>query len=197
MLGSSRRLSVSTTTTIGILTAAEVSQGSLNASAAQAAATVTTLAVLVGLALVTRGGLAARVRGAVHLRAGPHRIQGWHRHRDRRGSDPEAVRAAPAQGLGTSDHHRIVCEPAAHVPSNADACGGHDRSDAAHLEVRTAGAISACGRDPRYRGVGAARAASARCRDDWCRFPPACRPSRCPTSTWRCCSGQERSGSRS
>ncbi len=52
MFGSSRRLSVSTTTTIGILTAAEVSQVSPNASAAQAAATVTTLAVLVGLALV-------------------------------------------------------------------------------------------------------------------------------------------------
>ena len=52
MLGSSRRLSVSTTTTIGILTAAEVSQVSPDASAAQAAATVTTLAVLVGLALV-------------------------------------------------------------------------------------------------------------------------------------------------
>ena len=52
VLGSSRRLSVSTTTTIGILTAAEISQFSPNASAAQAVAIVTTLGVLVGAALI-------------------------------------------------------------------------------------------------------------------------------------------------
>jgi sulfate permease, SulP family len=52
LLGSSRRLSVSTTTTIGILTAAEVAQLAPGASADQAAVVATSLAVLVGVILI-------------------------------------------------------------------------------------------------------------------------------------------------
>jgi sulfate permease, SulP family len=52
MLGSSLRLSVSTTTTIGILTAAQIAEFALNAPAGEAAAVATTLSVLVGILLV-------------------------------------------------------------------------------------------------------------------------------------------------
>jgi high affinity sulfate transporter 1 len=57
-LGSFRRLSVSTSTTIGILTAAAIAEAAPNATAAQAALTTTTLAFLVGVAL----GFAAILR---------------------------------------------------------------------------------------------------------------------------------------
>jgi high affinity sulfate transporter 1 len=52
VLGSSLRLSVSTTTTIGILTAAQISQIASDASPDQAATVATSLAVLVGIVLV-------------------------------------------------------------------------------------------------------------------------------------------------
>ena len=52
ILGSSLRLSVSTTTTIGILTAAQIAEFAANAPAADAAAVATTLSVLVGVLLV-------------------------------------------------------------------------------------------------------------------------------------------------
>jgi sulfate permease, SulP family len=55
-LGSSLRLSVSTTTTIGILTAAEITQLAPNATA-DAATVATTLSVLVGALLLIGGGL--------------------------------------------------------------------------------------------------------------------------------------------
>jgi len=51
-LGSSRRLSVSTTTTIGILTAAEIAAVAPDGNPVQAMAVATTLAVMVGLLLV-------------------------------------------------------------------------------------------------------------------------------------------------
>jgi sulfate permease, SulP family len=64
LLGSSLRLSVSTTTTIGILTAAEISQLAPGASAEQAATIATSLALLVGvilaLAAVLRLGFVAQ-----------------------------------------------------------------------------------------------------------------------------------------
>jgi high affinity sulfate transporter 1 len=52
LLGSSRRLSVSTTTTIGILTAAEIAEIAPGASPEQAMTVATTLALLVGAILV-------------------------------------------------------------------------------------------------------------------------------------------------
>ena len=52
LLGSSLRLSVSTTTTIGILTAAEISRLAPGASAGQAATVATSLALLVGVILI-------------------------------------------------------------------------------------------------------------------------------------------------
>ena len=52
VLGSSARLSVSTTTTIGILTAAEIASVVPNGDAVQALAVASTLAVMVGLVLV-------------------------------------------------------------------------------------------------------------------------------------------------
>ena len=56
-LGSSRRLSVSTTTTIGILTAAEVAAVAPDGDPAQAMAVASTLAVMVGLLLVLASAL--------------------------------------------------------------------------------------------------------------------------------------------
>jgi high affinity sulfate transporter 1 len=55
LVGTSRLLSVSTTTTIGILTAAAIADVATNASPAQAAVVAATLAVLVGLMLVVAG----------------------------------------------------------------------------------------------------------------------------------------------
>ena len=52
LLGSSRRLSVSTTTTIGILTAAEIADVAPGSAPAEAMVVATTLAVLVGVVLV-------------------------------------------------------------------------------------------------------------------------------------------------
>jgi sulfate permease, SulP family len=57
VLGSSRRLSVSTTTTIGILTAAEIAAVAPDGNAAQAMAIASTLAVMVGLLLVLASAL--------------------------------------------------------------------------------------------------------------------------------------------
>jgi len=56
-LGSSRRLSVSTTTTIGILTAAEIAAVAPGGSPAQAMAVASTLALMVGLLLVLASAL--------------------------------------------------------------------------------------------------------------------------------------------
>ena len=55
LVGSSRLLSVSTTTTIGILTAAAIADVAPDANLAQAAVVAATLAVLVGLMLVAAG----------------------------------------------------------------------------------------------------------------------------------------------
>ena len=55
LVGSSRLLSVSTTTTIGILTAAAIADVAPDANLAQAALVAATLAVLVGLMLVAAG----------------------------------------------------------------------------------------------------------------------------------------------
>jgi len=57
VLGTSRRLSVSTTTTIGILTAAEIAMVVPDGNAAQALAVATALAVMVGLILVLASAL--------------------------------------------------------------------------------------------------------------------------------------------
>ena len=57
LLGISRRLSVSTTTTLGILTAAEIGRGRAGRQPAQVAAIATTLAVLVGVILLLAAGL--------------------------------------------------------------------------------------------------------------------------------------------
>jgi MFS superfamily sulfate permease-like transporter len=57
LLGDSRRLSVSTTTTLGILTAAEIGQLASGGSPAQMAAIATTLSVLVGAILLLTAAL--------------------------------------------------------------------------------------------------------------------------------------------
>jgi len=57
VLGTSRRLSVSTTTTIGILTAAEIAMVVPDGNAVQALAVATALAVMVGLILVLASAL--------------------------------------------------------------------------------------------------------------------------------------------
>jgi len=56
-LGDSRRLSVSTTTTLGILTAAEIGQLASGGSPAEMAAIATTLSVLVGVILLLTSAL--------------------------------------------------------------------------------------------------------------------------------------------
>jgi len=57
VLGTSRRLSVSTTTTIGILTAAEIASVAPDGNAVQAMMAASTLAVMVGLVLVLASAL--------------------------------------------------------------------------------------------------------------------------------------------
>jgi high affinity sulfate transporter 1 len=57
LLGTSRVLSVSTTTTLGILTAAEIAEIAPHATAAQAVAVATTLALAVGVVLILASAL--------------------------------------------------------------------------------------------------------------------------------------------
>ena len=78
-LGTSRPLSVSTTTTIAILSAAELGQVAPNGSAGELIAASATLAMLVGALLAAGGGGPSRVRRQLHLRTGADRIQVRHR----------------------------------------------------------------------------------------------------------------------
>ena len=158
VLGSSLRLSVSTTTTIGILTAAEISHIAPGAPADQAARSRRTRACSSGVILVARRSAPARLRRAVHLRAGADRVQGRHRPRHRRRPGAEAVRPARAEGPVAADGRGAGAGACRHfVTAHARACRlVDDRADAAARPVRAARARAAARRGARHRRIGAA-----------------------------------------
>jgi hypothetical protein len=118
LLGSSRPLSVSTTTTIAILTAAALGEVALGGKAELLIAAAT-LSVMVGAILVLAALLRLGCR-QLHLRAGVDRVQGRHRSRDRRrpsqdpGCPPRQGAVLPQPGL-----HRPA--PAADIAADARA----------------------------------------------------------------------------
>ena len=111
-LGTSRPLSVSTTTTIAILTAAALGQAAPGGSRRRAdcglgdAGDPRRRAARAGV----RGP--ARVRRELHLRTGAHRVQIGHRRRHRRRPDAEASRHSHHEG-------RFLQGSAGHRPARA------------------------------------------------------------------------------
>ena len=89
VLGTSRVLSVSTTTTLAILTAAQLGQAVPNGNPAALLRASATLTLLVGAALLLALPAAPGNRGELYLRAGTRRIQSRHRAGHCGGPDPE------------------------------------------------------------------------------------------------------------
>ena len=115
VLGSSRVLSVTTTTTIAILTGANLALVAPGGDPDHAAARD-------GHAepdgrRPARAGIrpARRILRRLHLGAGALRLQGRHRHRDRARSAAEAARCALSQGLVPAESPVPVPEPARDV----------------------------------------------------------------------------------
>ena len=105
LLGTSRPLSVSATTTIAILSGAELGELAPDGGGRLIIAGAT-LALLVGAMLVL-ASVAPRLRRELHLRTGPGRIQSRDRARHRRRSDPEAARVSHPQS-------RVLPRPGVH-----------------------------------------------------------------------------------
>ena len=106
VLGTSRPLSVSTTTTLGILCASALGDAVPHAEPAALVTASSTLAVLVGRDPAARAPAAARLRRQLHLRARARRLQGGHRARDRARPGAQAAgralrqaRVGPRRGL--------------------------------------------------------------------------------------------------
>ena len=155
VLGSSLRLSVSTTTTIGILTAAEISHIAPGAPADQAATIATSLALLVGLILVLAAvfrlgfvaqfisepvltGFKAGIGLVIIVDQAP-KLFGLH--------VPKGTVLQHGRGAGGG--------PAALVTAHTHLVGRDDRADAAARPVRAACARAAARRGARHRGIGA------------------------------------------
>ena len=122
VLGSSRVLSVSTTTTIAILTGANLALVVPDGDPALLLRASATLALMVGVLLARGIGPAPRFSGHLHLRARAVRLQGRHRRRDRARSGAEAARRAFPEGHVPAESARAGAEPARDV--RRDACGG-------------------------------------------------------------------------
>ena len=92
LLGSSRVLSVSSTTTLAILAGTQLGLVVPDGDPARLVTATATLTVLVGAMLVVARLLKPRLRRQLHLDAGPDRLQGRHRPGDRARPGAEAAR---------------------------------------------------------------------------------------------------------
>ena len=99
VLGTSRVLSVSTTTTIAILAAAQLGKVVPGGDPASLLTASATLTLLVGLMLVVRFAPAAGLRCQFHLRTGIDWFQGWHWRCHRPGSGPQNSRHSFCKGF--------------------------------------------------------------------------------------------------
>ena len=153
LLGTSRPLSVSTTTTIAILTAAAL--GARRAGRRAAGRMIVAARDARGAGrrdARARLGAAARLRRQLHLRARADRLQVGHRPRDRRRPDPEAARHPYRQG-------RLPPRPrwrsSQHLPRDVSIAtlaivGRRSRAD---LRARALRAARACAADRGRRGA--------------------------------------------
>ena len=102
LLGSSRVLSVSSTTTLAILAGTQLGLVVPDGDPAKLVTATATLAALVGAMLLAGEAAAAGVRRELHFHAGPDRLQGGHRTRDRAGPGAEAPRASTSPSRDSS-----------------------------------------------------------------------------------------------
>jgi len=186
LLGSSRPLSVSTTTTIAILCAAALGRVAAGPDLMAASAT---LALLVGAMLVLAFALRLGFVANFNLRAGADRLQIGNRPSDRRRPAAEAARHPYRQDRLPARHFRNPARTAADLARHAARRGAAAR---AHLP---AGALRAALAAPLIAVAAAiaARACSAsrrRRRDRRAPFRADCRRSPGRNSTWPCsCAG--------
>ena len=162
LLGSSRVLSVSSTTTLAILTGTQLGLVVPDGDPAKLVTATATLTALVGAMLLLARLLEARIRRQLHLHAGPDRLQGGHRARDRARSGAEAsgdphhqariLRRRPERRAARSRHF------ADHAGGGRRDVRGADR----HGAAVAAFAGAAGRRRGRHRGVVVPRPAGAR-----------------------------------
>ena len=109
LLGSSRVLSVSSTTTLAILAGTQLGLAVPDGDPAMLITATATLTALVGAILLAGKAAATGFRRELHFRAGADRLQGRHWPRDRAGPASEAAR---------HPHHEaeFLCRPAQHRP---------------------------------------------------------------------------------
>ena len=182
LLGTSRVLSVSSTTTLAILAGTQLGLAVPDGDPAKLITATATLTLLVGAMLVLARLAAAGLRGQLHLDAGPDRLQGGHRSGDRARPGAETAghphrqagflsrcperRAAPARhlaadaGSGRRDLRGADRHGAA-VAAFAGAAGGGRRRHRRVVVPRPAGRRRVDGR-PDSAGLSVAHAAGSR-----------------------------------
>ena len=116
LLGTSRVLSVSSTTTLAILAGTELGLVVPDGDPAKLVIATATLTALVGAILLIGAAAAARIRRELHLDAGADRLQGGNRPRDRAGPGAEACSASTSRSTASS---RDVVSVAHHVPDTS------------------------------------------------------------------------------
>ena len=159
VLGSSRVLSVSTTSTVAILVGAGLAVVAPDGDPARVITALVTLTVVVGLLLATGRPAAARLPGQLHLRAGAHWLQGRHWPGHRAGSAAKAPGRAFHQGHVRREPAVADRQPAADVGRDAD--GGrvdHRPADRrGTFRAAATGALDRRGCRHRRHGVSRAR----------------------------------------
>ena len=182
VLGTSRVLSVSSTTTLAILAGTAARHRRARRRPGQADHRHRHADRAGRGDAAARPGGPPRLRRRLHFRAGAHRIQGRHRPRDRARPDPQAAR---------HPHHqaRLLPRPAERRPARsrdlaADARRGRGdaRRPGGDGSALAALAGAAGGGGPRDRRVVVLRPRRRSASRPSARFPRACRRSRCPTS---------------
>ena len=91
LLGTSRVLSVSSTTTLAILAGTQLGLSVPDGDPARLITATATLTLLVGVMLLAAQTAASGLRCQLHLHAGADRLQGWHRSGDRARPGAEAA----------------------------------------------------------------------------------------------------------
>ena len=151
VLGTSRALSVSTTTTLAILAAAELGEVAPNGDATSLLAAAATLTLLVGAMLVLASLSATGFRCQLYLRAGADWFQGrhWCGHRARPG--PEDSWRAFCQRDVRPESACYCPRHSEHLPGNASRRSLHDPTAGSHGATLSQSTGSTTGRCSRHR----------------------------------------------
>ena len=127
VLGSSRGLSVSTTSTIGILTGTSLALVVPDGDPAMLLRASASLALMVGILLTLASVLRLGFLANVHLRARAGGLQGGYRRRHHPRSGAEAARCALPQGYVPAESSEPAAEPAGYVRRDARTGSRDDR----------------------------------------------------------------------